>query len=433
MVNKTTGSDLDVYYASLLHESDRLTCFENVDNLSVHTDTDDKIDSEQSATNYKDVQDTDINEILTNLAKEINPDCISKFNVSRSFIWEGAKRGLSRKSFSPKNKVSVKFTDDAGNSEGAVDMGGPMKEFFTLVIQWMITSQLFCGPENAKFLSWQAKSIEENEYYFAGMMLAMSIVHGGPGPQCFAPEMFKALVHGPHSVVIHLDDVYDKELQASLKMLQDANTKEEAEEIMFSDKLITILDLAGTLRSITSTDDSRKIVASTAKWYVLGRATGAIESFENGLSVLGVLDAIKKNPKAFHTTFCYNPVKLTADILENLFRVDDSPTGSSKAVLESLVLSRWRDYLQDVEDGEEPIDLNDILFFATGCKDLPPRKIYPSIEFLHEDEACGKKSRFPKANTCSDVLRLPVVHSTYEEFKSDMNFGIQNGRGLHLP
>ena len=125
-------------------------------------------------------------------------------------------------------------------------------------------------------------------------------------------------------------------------------------------------------------------------------------------------------------------MKLTADILENLFRVDDSPTGSSKAVLESLVLSRWRDYLQDVEDGEEPIDLNDILF-ATGCKDLPPRKIYPSIEFLHEDEACGKKLRFPKANTCSDVLRLPVVHSTYKEFKSDMNFGIQNGRGLHLP
>ena len=36
--------------------------------------------------------------------------------------------------------MSVKFTDDIGNSEGAVDLGGPMKEFFTLVLQWMVTS-----------------------------------------------------------------------------------------------------------------------------------------------------------------------------------------------------------------------------------------------------------------------------------------------------
>lgn len=38
----------------------------------------------------------------------------------------------SHATFSPTNKVSVKFTDDAGVSEGAVDLGGPMREFFNL-------------------------------------------------------------------------------------------------------------------------------------------------------------------------------------------------------------------------------------------------------------------------------------------------------------
>ena len=58
---------------------------------------------------------------IQELASKINSDKISKFNISRSNLWEGALRGLKRKSFSPDNKVSVKFTDDSGTSEGAVD------------------------------------------------------------------------------------------------------------------------------------------------------------------------------------------------------------------------------------------------------------------------------------------------------------------------
>ena len=159
----------------------------------------------------------------------------------------------------------------------------------------------------------------------------------------------------------------------------------------------------------------------------------SIEAFENGLSVLLVFDAIRSNPEAFQSSFCYSPLHLTADTFDNLFKVCDGPVGSNKAVIESLVLSRWRDYLQDVEEGDAPVQLNYILFFTTGCKVLPARKIYPTIEFLHDDEEWGEKSRFPKGNTCSDILRLPVVHTTYEEFKADMTFGIQNGRGFGIP
>jgi len=58
-------------------------------------------------------------------------------------------KGLKTKPFSPDNKVSVKFTDDSGTSEGAVDLGGPKREFFTLVLEWIVNSQLFCGTEKS--------------------------------------------------------------------------------------------------------------------------------------------------------------------------------------------------------------------------------------------------------------------------------------------
>ena len=66
-------------------------------------------------------------EILRNLATIINFDEISKFNISRSNLWDSAVRGFNRKSFSPTKKISVKFMDDIGQPEGLlmqVALGG---------------------------------------------------------------------------------------------------------------------------------------------------------------------------------------------------------------------------------------------------------------------------------------------------------------------
>lgn len=106
-------------------------------------------------------------------------------------------------------------------------------------------------------------------------------------------------------------------------------------------------------------------------------------------SALGVLDAVKAHPVAFGAVFCNEPEKITSGIIETLFAVTTSPIGSSKAIAESLILSHWRDYLQDIQEGEDSTALSDILFFATGSKVLPPHKISPVIKFLHEAERWG--------------------------------------------
>ena len=86
----------------------------------------------------------DMKEILQELARiNIDSERISKFNICRSNIWDGVLRGMERKSFSPSKKVSVKFTDDIGLSEGAVDLGGPMREFYTLALEKVLSGKLF--------------------------------------------------------------------------------------------------------------------------------------------------------------------------------------------------------------------------------------------------------------------------------------------------
>ena len=106
-------------------------------------------DNEQTTDTFREVEVRSIaphlslQEILSDLARGVSENKISKFNICRNDIWEGTKRGLTRRRFSPGNKISVRFSDDFGRSEGAVDLGGPTREFLTLVIDWLANSQLF--------------------------------------------------------------------------------------------------------------------------------------------------------------------------------------------------------------------------------------------------------------------------------------------------
>ena len=55
--------------------------------------------------------------------------------------------------FNPKAVVSIKFADYHGSSEGAVDMGGPRREYFRLLIRAVnLESGIFCGPEDNRII-----------------------------------------------------------------------------------------------------------------------------------------------------------------------------------------------------------------------------------------------------------------------------------------
>ena len=116
----SSTSDADLLYASLIPGTLLYSSDSEGENVAVAVDDPQEF---QTKTSWS------LQEILEQLALKINEDKISKFNISRSHLWERALRGLRRKSFSPDNKVSVKFTDDSGTSEGAIDLGGPKREF----------------------------------------------------------------------------------------------------------------------------------------------------------------------------------------------------------------------------------------------------------------------------------------------------------------
>ncbi|XP_076737569.1 G2/M phase-specific E3 ubiquitin-protein ligase-like [Maylandia zebra] len=368
-------------------------------------------------------EDVNINlpDIIANLSSAIHHGSVSRFNISRANVWDGAVRGFRRLSYSETNDMLVKFTDDAGILEEGLDAGGPKREFLSLLMKHMKDRPIFDGPEGRRFLVYNAKAVREDEYYLAGKMIAVSVVHGGPGPHFLSEELVHYLA-GQTSVKATVASVTDDDIGKALQEIDSAGSVDVLRDCVI--KHSTMLQVAGCLRHVSTVEEKKDIVSDYLRWYIIARNSSVIDRFKEGLSALNFLSALQQHPTLLSPVLCHMEKKLTALELERLFKPDFSPSGSNRRRLESQTVGYWSDYLLDCEESQTAVSLGDVLMFATGLTSLPPSGLdpLPSLQFLDD-------SLFPMANTCLNLLKLPMITS-YSLFKSNMDFGIENSPGF---
>ena len=87
------------------------------------------------------------------------------------------------------NDNSVRFAGEAG-----ADMGGPLREFFTLTMKrFPDIPALILGKAGNLFLKMMPESFRKGDYYLLGLLVGMTIIKIGIGPECFSASFLKAL------------------------------------------------------------------------------------------------------------------------------------------------------------------------------------------------------------------------------------------------
>ena len=71
------------------------------------------------------------------------------------------------------------------------------------------------------------------------------------------------------------------------------------------------------------------------------------------------------------------------------------------------------------------IKLEDVLAFSTGAFCEPPLGFHPQPLIRFHDDC-----PFPKANTCANVLSIPLIHKEANDFVYNMCFGILASAGF---
>ncbi|XP_055004164.1 G2/M phase-specific E3 ubiquitin-protein ligase-like isoform X1 [Boleophthalmus pectinirostris] len=362
-----------------------------------------------------------VSEIIKNLTLQIDHKHVSRFNICRSDIWDGAVRGLKRGTFAENYDLLVKFSDDAGRFEECVDTGGPKREFLSLLMKELNKRPIFDGPVESRYLVYNTTAIRGDEYYFAGQMIALSIVHGGPGPN-FLSEDLVSFISGKSSFKSSVADITDEEIGKVLREIQNAASLENLRDLLAENS--AMLQTAGCFRYVKSLEEKDTIVKDYLWWFIIDRNHAAIDRFKAGLATLQFLTALQQHPSVLTDVLCHVNKRLTAAEVEHMFQPELSPNGSNRKVQEDKTMSFWADDLLDCEENNTLVSLEELFMFATGVPRVPPAGMDPKprLEFL-------ASSTFPMANTCANTLKLPLL-DCYSTFKTNMDFGIKNSPGF---
>ena len=103
-------------------------------------------------------------------------------------------------------------------NEPTVDQGGPLREYFRLLLTSVAANNtLFSGPDSALAPNHNMAELEKMTYYYVGVIIALSLLHGGAAPQFFSSAVADYIIYGVKKVNATIDDVPNHTIKQSLQ------------------------------------------------------------------------------------------------------------------------------------------------------------------------------------------------------------------------
>ena len=427
---KTFGSDQIDCYASLIGDND-------------DWDSDELMESVWTC---KANTPKEVEQGLDDQLKELSKKCQDsnneiKLKVRRSCVWEDTLLKLKR---CPKETLSNGMVRVQFIGEPAVDEGGPRKELFFLIHRHMQLSCLFTDEPHRRIFAHNVMALQREEYYSYGVLSALSILQGSPGPTMFSSPVVDYILHGKlEAVLTSVSDLPNEKVRLKLEELDlisdpEVFKREASFNVQFRFK-------AGYSKPLVTLEDKQEFFRCICLHYMILSTLPEIEQFIQGLNINGVLDTMRKNPLSSRKLLQSSGVKeLSADKVDEMFHFCYSPIGSNKRKDEEAIAFNFRQYLEDVEKelvstsildpdtgdlNTVTVQLSHILQFITGCPGIPATGFDSQLSVNFEHTETQRKLT---ANTCSCTLHLPVgkVLIEYEKFKNEFTECMFNSPGF---
>ena len=142
----------------------------------------------------------------------LDPTVVHRLHIRRHHVYSDSLKAFKKK-FPFNGTIRVVFL-----GEPAIDIGGPLREYFALLMKdIMRNNSLFNGPDDSRGPVHSMVTIESKAFFYIGQMMAVSILHGGPGPGCLSHAVVDYITFGLSKVNATIDDVADAKVQEHLK------------------------------------------------------------------------------------------------------------------------------------------------------------------------------------------------------------------------
>nr|XP_055049467.1 uncharacterized protein LOC129434869 [Misgurnus anguillicaudatus] len=368
--------------------------------------------------------------------------------ISRANVWTTALRVFKRHSFAEScDKLYVTFTSDEHDAvEDAADLGGPRREFFRLLVKAIFQdSGAFEGTPNGCTPRLNMLHLQNGVYRTIGRMMSTIIVQGGETPAFLSPSVVDYIVFGDIlQVHVSPDDIGDPDLRENLNKVQDATLQDDLE------KAVSCCDSwryqVEGLPLVVTMANRDVFVKNAVLYHTVVQRQSCLDQLIDGLSHYGVLSLLRENPSLRVLLDIPAEDKCQeADYVAGILKPSYSVLGSNRRAKEELIVIKFREFLQCVENKELRDTYGDrtltsseeaflktlrpghILAFATGSSKVPAIGFHPSpkLMFIHDE-----KKHLPIAHTCANELHLFVNTKTMaddDEFNYCFLVALMNG------
>ncbi|XP_039678117.1 G2/M phase-specific E3 ubiquitin-protein ligase-like isoform X2 [Perca fluviatilis] len=223
------------------------------------------------------VDEIDLQTILKKMVSKVDGSFCptsNQINVCRDNVLLCSLRAFKRRFLNPEAKLDVVFVDEDDNGEGAVDEGGPTREYLRLLMRAVHQSNIFEGHEKDRQLSLDTQALQTKLYTWVAKMIAVCVVHGGVGPHFFSERLFHQICGIPTPPAT-VDEVGDHTFREQLIKIQEAITVQEANTAIA--EAADSLSIIGSLRHVSSLKEKDSLVQSAADFFVNGRLVTALD------------------------------------------------------------------------------------------------------------------------------------------------------------
>ncbi|XP_035852933.1 G2/M phase-specific E3 ubiquitin-protein ligase-like [Sander lucioperca] len=276
--------------------------------------------------------------------------------ISRGNVWTTALRQFSRRKFTEStDQLYVTFASDEGNNEDGEDLGGPRREFFRLLVKAIFKeSGAFEESLNGFTPRMNISHVQNGVYRTIGHMMSTIIVQGA----LLSPLVVDYLLTGRiFQLNVTPDDVADMELREALKKVDQALTTDELEQaVECCDSWRYQIE---GLPNPVSMDNKDAFVQNAILFHVLIQRQSCYDQLVEGLKYYEVLPLLKERPcLRVLLDMPKEPSDVTAHVVATLLKPNYSVLGSNRRPREELMVVKFREFLDCVQEKELGEHLN---------------------------------------------------------------------------
>ncbi|XP_062511824.1 G2/M phase-specific E3 ubiquitin-protein ligase-like [Corticium candelabrum] len=217
----------------------------------------------------------------------------------------------------------------------AVDDGGPLREFFRLLIlETGNVVSIFCGSEGKRVPAHNVLALQRNEYFFVGKCIALSITYGGPGPHFFSKSIARYLCG--ESITSPELEVPDYEIREKIEKVSKVQTTEQLRVLLDSEELSFRFEFGFSAPNRElNLEDKSDIVKSLSFHYLVYANRAELDQLMDGLQLM------QQNSTLFRPLLQLTTIPLlTTSQMLKLFKPVWSELGSNKREeKESIILN----------------------------------------------------------------------------------------------